>query len=389
MVRTKSISEREKTAKLIVKTSASIRKKHRALKTDIMENEIVLEKQLKRIIKPLKQIAGNTERGGKPFETKYSALGSMLTRWKTKGHIKDSEYRTLYCSDGSLPRAYGLPKIHKPGCPLRIIVSSVGSPLYSLATFLHNRLFKIIPKADSYIKNSFELVPPNSSLSFYNYKSNHDINLLAVNDANCCFSIVAEGRHSDAGFANSNLAHLLDTSSLQLPPVRHLDNTGIEFPSMSCDKENRKQLEIFLFQLLHRPLEFSVCGLFSLDQTLVTSLSKSFLPNSNMFHCKLAFSITNTLKNCIKRGKDKLELHSNENVVPYVYKISCDDCDASYVGQTKRKLGTRLREHISDINIKTDSSSVISNHRVNFNQNFRWNDVKILDSESSYNKRLI
>ena len=82
----------------------------------------------------------------------------MLTRWKTKGHIKDSDYKALYCSDGSLPRAYELPKIHKPGCPLRIIVSSVGSPLYSLATFLHNRLFKTIPKADSYIKNSFELV---------------------------------------------------------------------------------------------------------------------------------------------------------------------------------------------------------------------------------------
>jgi len=55
-----------------------------------------------------------------------------------------------------------------------------------------------------------------------------------VSDANCCFSIVdigAEGRRSDAGvFASSNLAHLLDTSSLQLPPARHLDNSGIKFP---------------------------------------------------------------------------------------------------------------------------------------------------------------
>jgi len=34
----------------------------------------------------------------------------------------------------------------------------VGNPLYSLATFLYNRLFKTIPKADSYIKNSFNLV---------------------------------------------------------------------------------------------------------------------------------------------------------------------------------------------------------------------------------------
>ena len=51
-----------------------------------------------------------------------------------------------------------------------------------------------------------------------------------------------------------------------------------------------------------------------------------------MFHCKLAFFIINTLKSFIKRGKDKLELLSNQNMV---YKISCDDCEASYVGQIK------------------------------------------------------
>ena len=82
----------------------------------------------------------------------------MLTRWKTKKYISETKYKTLYCSDGSLPRAYGVPKIHKPCYPLRVIVSSLGSPLYSLATFLHNILVKSIPKAKSYIKNSFELV---------------------------------------------------------------------------------------------------------------------------------------------------------------------------------------------------------------------------------------
>ncbi|XP_018398189.1 PREDICTED: gustatory receptor for sugar taste 43a-like [Cyphomyrmex costatus] len=43
--------------------------------------------------------------------------------------------------------------------------------------------------------------------------------------------------------------------------------------SMSPDKENRKQLEMFSLQLLHRPLEFSACGLFTLDRTLITSIA--------------------------------------------------------------------------------------------------------------------
>ncbi|KYN18784.1 hypothetical protein ALC57_08898 [Trachymyrmex cornetzi] len=64
----KSIAERERTAKLIAKTRASIRKKHRALKTDILENEIALEKRFKPISEPLKQIVENTERENKLFK---------------------------------------------------------------------------------------------------------------------------------------------------------------------------------------------------------------------------------------------------------------------------------------------------------------------------------
>ncbi|KYN27427.1 hypothetical protein ALC57_03191 [Trachymyrmex cornetzi] len=84
MVGTKSLSERERTAKLIAKTRSSIRKKHRALKTGIMEKEIVLEKQLKPIIEPLKKIAGNTAREGKPVETKF-----MESKRKNKREYSD------------------------------------------------------------------------------------------------------------------------------------------------------------------------------------------------------------------------------------------------------------------------------------------------------------
>ncbi|KYN44950.1 hypothetical protein ALC56_00602 [Trachymyrmex septentrionalis] len=71
-----------------------------------------------------------------PTKKLTTALRSILTRWKTKNYISDTKYRTV----------------------LRVIVSSIGNPLYPLATYLHNILFKSIPKANSYIKNSFELV---------------------------------------------------------------------------------------------------------------------------------------------------------------------------------------------------------------------------------------
>jgi len=72
-----------------------------------------------------------------------------------------------------------------------------------------------------------------------------------------------------------------------------------------------------------------------------------------------------------------------------MYKISCQDCEATYVGQTKRQLKTRIQEHSVDIKKKNGPPSVISNHRINDNHNFNWTDIKILDHERNYNKRLI
>ncbi|EZA55670.1 hypothetical protein X777_04179 [Ooceraea biroi] len=72
-----------------------------------------------------------------------------------------------------------------------------------------------------------------------------------------------------------------------------------------------------------------------------------------------------------------------------VYKISCGDCDGSYVGQTKRRLSTRIKVHKNDINKKSGSPSVISAQKLDFGHEFEWDEVQILDEEKSYKKRLI
>jgi len=93
-----------------------------------------------------------------PSKKLISSLISLISYWKKQNFIDNRTYKKIYCSDGPLPRAYGLPKIHKPGNPLRIIVSSINSPLYSLATYLHDIIQKSIPKSSSFIKNSYHLV---------------------------------------------------------------------------------------------------------------------------------------------------------------------------------------------------------------------------------------
>jgi len=89
----------------------------------------------------------------------------------------------------------------------------------------------------------------------------------------------------------------------------------------------------------------------------LNSISESFIPVIKKYGFNIAFSIPDTLNTLIKCGKDCLDLMSQHGVI---YKISCHDCDASYVGQTKRQLRTTIKEHVSDINKKSGSPSVIS-----------------------------
>jgi len=77
----------------------------------------------------------------------------------------------------------------------------------------------------------------------------------------------------------------------------------------------------------------------------------------------VGYRCLNTLGKFIKAQKDKNTPFDNNNVI---YKIFCKDCDASYVGQTKRKLKTRIKEHQKNINLDPIKHSVISDHILEF-----------------------
>jgi len=80
---------------------------------------------------------------------------NLLKTWRDNDIIDEKTYRALKCTNGNLPMCYGLPKIHKPGYPLRIVVSSVGSPLYDMAKFVHAILSASIKKPYSHVKDAW------------------------------------------------------------------------------------------------------------------------------------------------------------------------------------------------------------------------------------------
>ncbi|EZA54945.1 hypothetical protein X777_05469, partial [Ooceraea biroi] len=56
--------------------------------------------------------------------------------------------------------------------------------------------------------------------------------------------------------------------------------------------------------------------------------------------------VTKKLDYFIKCGKDALKPCQRTDVV---YKINCANCEACYIGQTKRHVCTRVREHMNDV----------------------------------------
>jgi len=71
-------------------------------------------------------------------------LKELLKRWPNSKYISIEIDNYINSSNPILPGSYGLPKIHKKGLPLRIIVSSSRSPLHNLATYLQRILQDIV-----------------------------------------------------------------------------------------------------------------------------------------------------------------------------------------------------------------------------------------------------
>jgi len=96
------------------------------------------------------------------------------------------------------------------------------------------------------------------------------------------------------------------------------------------------------------------------------------------------FTIPKKLNNLIRKGKDKLNDMQTTNIV---YKLNCKHCDKVYIGQTKRHLETRIKEHKNNIKYASGRFSVVSNHRLQNDHDFNWDKPNILHKENNRKKR--
>jgi len=485
-----------------------------------------------------------------PINKIIKELKTMLKRWLNLKYISTQAHSLLQVSGATLPRAYGLPKIHKAGYPLRIIVSSTGSPLYSLAIFLHKILTKSLPSHFSQINNSLQLIDKLSGLHIPDDHclASFDVVSLFTNvPIDMILQIIGEKWNFIEAHTNLPLDEFilsikfvlestyfifnkkvykqtfgtpmgsplspvvadlilqkLESSILDNFPFkpifyfRYVDDIALSVPRTSVDSlldkfnsfhhrlkftmemgDNGNYLNFldltitkknnslyfnwfrkptfsgrFLNFYSHHPFNHKRGTMYSLidrvirlshpefhennfdyiinilldngypldmifsairkrlhttfnrisSSTLntetkdekpihyftipyVSCIAKNFMQFfSNISFTKLAFSCHNKLNRFIKVQKDPLPSSLRSNVV---YQLNCQNCNASYVGQTKRALSIRVNEHRSHITRNSSQQSVITDHRLLYKHDFDWDNVQILDEEKNYNKRLI
>jgi hypothetical protein len=101
-----------------------------------------------------------------------------------------------------------------------------------------------------------------------------------------------------------------------------------------------------------------------------------------------------TLRRFLVHPKDKT---LTEEVCGCVYKIPYKNCETVYIGETGRKLGTRINEHKKDAKNSPqvftrsgrkqsetiEHSSAVTNHKATHNHVIDWEGVKVMDRENN------
>ena len=93
-----------------------------------------------------------------PTNKNKNKLISLLKTIKAEGGIGETTYKKLYPTGATIPKYYGLPKVHKEDTPLRPIVSSIGSATYETAKELSRILKPLVGRSTHHVRNNQDFI---------------------------------------------------------------------------------------------------------------------------------------------------------------------------------------------------------------------------------------
>jgi hypothetical protein len=198
---------------------------------------------------------------------------------------------------------------------------------------------------------------------YLNYKSNH------------CESVKESVAYSLFDRAKSVCSDkvTLDTELNKI--TQELQNNGYPAKVISKCKKNRETKANSNVDL-NKPAAF-------ISIPYVPKLSEKIRRVARKYNIKTAFKSSNTLRQQLTKVKPKNEEQASKNCV---YSIKCE-CEGEYIGETKRPLKVRIKEHQRNTKNGETVKSKLANHAWENNHKFNWEEAKIIHHEAHYYKR--
>ena len=110
----------------------------------------------------------------------------------------------------------------------------------------------------------------------------------------------------------------------------------------------------------------------------VSGVSERIRKACEKYNLKVVFKSGPTLRSLLTRVKDPLP---KEKLAGVVYQIPCQ-CGKVYVGETQRRLETRVKEHRDACNKGDTGKSAIAEHQWDQQHQVNWEDTRVLDRAS-------
>lgn len=102
----------------------------------------------------------------------------------------------------------------------------------------------------------------------------------------------------------------------------------------------------------------------------------------------VAYKNNNNVGKFFSKLKDPIPFCESRNIV---YQVNCIDCNNQkcYIGTTGQTVHKRMNQHKNDVNKNNPNRSALAHHAIHNNHKFDFENVRILERESIYNKRML
>lgn len=101
---------------------------------------------------------------------------------------------------------------------------------------------------------------------------------------------------------------------------------------------------------------------------------------------RVAFRTDNTIRSRLTKVKPRLEEQQQKGVI---YKIPCRNSNQVYIGETGRKLATRLQEHKRNCRLLQREKSAVAEHSLSQDHRIDFDAVKVIDKEGHFYRRRV